>query len=300
VFYWSDSLEFTTSAFNFNFHWGNQFRGGITAGMQAWVVHDGDVGDISPLVIEKLTNGNQADHRNATDMPHIAQGELVNWTYEVTNTTASALSEAEIVITDSQPGVVPVLDTASDTGDDLILSPGETWTYTATAQALDLEGPAPGVTIVQGCGYQSWVRNTYENTGRAEIVGVGVVSEDLSHYCNPFDPTVDSDNDGMPDVIDNCIDVSNGPSTPGMDPSNMQRDTDGDRYGNICDADLNNDGIVNLSDYSAFRAAFGGAAPLTPPQENADFNGDGFVNLSDYSTFRSFFGKEPGPSCCGL
>ena len=72
----------------------------------------------------------------------------------------------------------------------------------------------------------------------------------------------------------------------------MQRDTDGDGYGNVCDADLTGDGQVNLSDYSVFRSNFGSADP------DADFNGDGVVNLSDYSIFRASFGKAPGPSCC--
>jgi hypothetical protein len=100
----------------------------------------------------------------------------------------------------------------------------------------------------------------------------------------------DFDGDGVPDTQDNCIELSNAD----------QRDTDNDGYGNRCDADIAipNDGVVNLSDYSAFRAAFGGTGTLTPAQQNADFNGDGNVNLSDYSIFRSLFGKAPGPSCC--
>ena len=102
----------------------------------------------------------------------------------------------------------------------------------------------------------------------------------------------DSDGDGIPDAQDNCIDK------PNADQRNTNSPVDG--YGNICDADLNNDNIVNLTDYSAFRAAFGGTAPLTPAQEDADFNGDGTVNLSDYSIFRSFFGEAPGPSCVDL
>jgi VCBS repeat-containing protein len=98
----------------------------------------------------------------------------------------------------------------------------------------------------------------------------------------------DFDGDGILDTQDNCIEVANAD----------QRDTDGDGYGNRCDADIAipNDGTVNLSDYSAFRAAFGGTGTLTPAQENADFNGDGNVNLGDYSIFRASFGQAPGPS----
>ena len=109
---------------------------------------------------------------------------------------------------------------------------------------------------------------------------------------------MDSDNDGVPDYQDNCILKPNGPLIPDAG-GNSQRDTDNDGYGNSCDADLNNaDGqnIVNLTDYSAFRSAFG--KPVVPGTltDHADFNGDGVVNLSDYSVFRSSFGKAPGPS----
>ena len=133
------------------------------------------------LDIEKLTNGNQADSANDPDIPRIAQGGTVTWTYQVTNTGDVDVSEAELVVTDSQSGVTPVLDTASDTGGDLILSPGETWIYTATAQALDLSTPPAGVTVVPGCGDG---RNTYENTGRVEVSDTEFFDEDQSHYCN--------------------------------------------------------------------------------------------------------------------
>lgn len=89
-----------------------------------------------------------------------------------------------------------------------------------------------------------------------------------------------ADADNVLDYRDNCILVANS----------NQRDSNGDGFGNICDADLNNDGIVNLSDYSVFRSSFGKTNP------DADFNSDGVVNLSDYSIFRASFGRAPGPS----
>ena len=88
------------------------------------------------------------------------------------------------------------------------------------------------------------------------------------------------DADGAGDACDVCTLVANAD----------QRDTDGDGFGNICDADLNNDLTVNLSDFSLFRTAFGTADP------DADLNGDGAVNLSDFSLFRGMFGNAPGPS----
>ena len=93
---------------------------------------------------------------------------------------------------------------------------------------------------------------------------------------------IDSDGDGVDDAIDNCT----------LEVNADQLDTNGDGFGNICDADLNGDLQTNLSDFSAFRSAFGTAGP------DADFDGNGSVNLSDFSLFRSMFGKAPGPSCC--
>ena len=90
----------------------------------------------------------------------------------------------------------------------------------------------------------------------------------------------DTDGDGVIDTLDNCILVANSD----------QRDTNNDGYGNICDADLDNDGQVGFSDFGLFRSAFGTADP------DADFDGNGSVGFSDVGIFRSLFGSAPGPS----
>ncbi len=101
--------------------------------------------------------------------------------------------------------------------------------------------------------------------------------------------TRDSDADGISDDADNCVLKANGPAI-GDAGGFVQRDTDGDGFGNACDTDLNNDGVTNQADSGMFRAVFGlGNA-------NADFNGDGVVNAVDASVFRSRFGLPPGPA----
>ena len=239
---------------------------------------------IPPAIdIEKLTNGNQADEANDSDVPRIAQGMSVNWTYEVSNTGESAISESEIVVFDDQPGVSPVMDVGSDEGDDMILSPGESWTYTASAQALDLENPPEGITVVPGCNDN---RNTYQNTGRAEVVGTEVFDEDLSHYCNPM--IIDTDNDGILDDQYNCI----------LIPNADQRDTDGDDYGNVCDGDLNNDGGTNTLDLNLYKLAHRSAIGDANYNVHADFNWDGVINTLDLNIYKGLHRKPPGPSCC--
>jgi hypothetical protein len=72
-------------------------------------------------------------------------------------------------------------------------------------------------------------------------------------------------------------------------PNPTQRDTDADGYGNDCDADLDNSGLVNFADLALFRQAFGSSNP------HADFDGNGVVNFADLARFREMFGHPPGP-----
>ena len=91
---------------------------------------------------------------------------------------------------------------------------------------------------------------------------------------------LDSDGDGIADDQDNAIYV----------PNPDQRDTDGDGYGNVVDADLNQDMMVDFFDLSLLDGAFGTS------DANADFNGDGAVDFFDLSIMDGMFGQAPGPS----
>ncbi|MFK8015002.1 MAG: NF038122 family metalloprotease [Gammaproteobacteria bacterium] len=91
---------------------------------------------------------------------------------------------------------------------------------------------------------------------------------------------LDSDEDGVLDSADNCTD----------EPNADQRDTNGDGYGNVCDADLNNDGVINVVDLGRMRSVFFDNDP------DADLNGDGVVNVIDLGRLRGSFFGAPGPS----
>jgi len=95
----------------------------------------------------------------------------------------------------------------------------------------------------------------------------------------------DADLDGINDDLDNCTNAANP----------NQADSDGDGFGNICDADLNNDCIVNAGDLGLFKSVFFTADP------DADFNGDGVVNAIDLGALRVAFFAAPGPGlgACG-
>jgi len=94
----------------------------------------------------------------------------------------------------------------------------------------------------------------------------------------------DTDGDGLMDAYDNCVTAANAD----------QRDSNGDGFGNWCDADLNNDGIVNGVDFGIFSQVFFTRDP------DADLNGDGTVNGVDFGRFSELFFGTPGPSAWAL
>ena len=98
-------------------------------------------------------------------------------------------------------------------------------------------------------------------------------------------PGADADGDGVQDILDNCVNVANG----------NQRDTDDDGLGSVCDADYNNNNVVDLPDFSQLRAAFGSSDGDPAYDANVDTDGSGSVDLGDFSLLRSQFGSAPGP-----
>ncbi len=85
----------------------------------------------------------------------------------------------------------------------------------------------------------------------------------------------DHDSDGTASIDDNC---------PGA-PNPGQEDTDGDGFGNACDHDDDDDGLLD-----AFELAHG-FDPLLPGEEGLDADGDGLDNLAEQAS-----GTDPGAS----
>ena len=90
----------------------------------------------------------------------------------------------------------------------------------------------------------------------------------------------DIDGDGFLYLNDNCTEKDNAD----------QRDTDADGFGNACDSDLNDDGIVNSLDLGLFKQT------MFTAELDADINGDGIVNSLDIGLFKQMYFTQPGPS----
>ena len=82
-------------------------------------------------------------------------------------------------------------------------------------------------------------------------------------------------------ICDNCSVVANPD----------QRDTNADGYGNICDADLDNNGVVQAGDLAIMKERFFTRDP------DADLDGNGIVQAGDLAIMKKMFFQPPGPSC---
>jgi hypothetical protein len=132
------------------------------------------IGIVSEIVIEKATNGEDADTPTG---PSIEVGESVVWTYVVTNPGTVAL--ANVTVIDDQ-GVIPVyID--GDTNGDGLLDPGETWTYEASGTAV--AGEYANVATATGTDPLDLV---VEATDPSHYVGFGV-GIDVEKATNGFD-----------------------------------------------------------------------------------------------------------------
>lgn len=110
--------------------------------------------------------------------------------------------------------------------------------------------------------------------GPQSVIGAGSGSWHLSGASPP-----DTDDDGITDDLDNCTLIANAPQT----------DTDGDGFGNRCDADYNNDCSVDFLDLGMLKSVF------FTQNTAVDTTGDGFIDFLDLGYLKSVFFGAPGP-----
>ncbi len=143
------------------------------------------------------------------------------------------------------------------------------WDYVGPEAPIELTYRLQAMPESAGQSVENWFYNIVDNPGAKE-----------NSYMMTFDVAVgDTDSDGFDDTVDNCLMHSNPD----------QRDTDGDGFGNRCDPDFNQDGIINFADMAALRAAWGTASA------DQDLNGDGTVSEPDLDILRDMFLGAPGP-----
>ena len=75
-----------------------------------------------------------------------------------------------------------------------------------------------------------------------------------------------------------------------------QVDTDGDGYGNQCDADLNNSALITSGDYTILRNVLNQGYSQSANSAKSDINASGLVTSGDYTQLRNKLNTAPGPS----
>ena len=77
-------------------------------------------------------------------------------------------------------------------------------------------------------------------------------------------------------------------------PNSAQTDSDGDGFGNMCDADFDNNGFVNFGDFARFTNAWSINYEGGVYADEFDMNGDGQLNFGDFGLFVRNFNKPVG------
>ncbi len=120
--------------------------------------------------------------------------------------------------------------------------------------------------------------------------GGGFFADGFALQAEDFSGLSDPNGDGVNDVSDNCTAVANN-GNPGTGTAQLDADLDG--YGNICDADLNNSGLVTTADFGILRSVLNQAAGSSPTAAAADLNGSGTVTTADFAILRARLNTAP-------
>ncbi len=247
------------------------------AGVRSEQVDPNDVNDLATTITE-VVDATGADMGVAiSDAPDPVQiGGQLSYSIDVTNFGPQSASNAELLfvvtgdignLTTLTPGCNAVASGVS------CVFPNMTTRQSETVQVTGLVGASVGTIQSAALVAANEADNNEANNQDTESTLVTLA---------------DVDGDSVPDAQDNCVLVAN----------ENQRDTNGDGFGNACDADITNDCAVNFGDLAEFKAAFT-PGPYDP---DADFDGDGFVNFGDLALMKSTFfnGTNPGPGPSGV
>ncbi len=104
----------------------------------------------------------------------------------------------------------------------------------------------------------------------------------------------DTDSDGIGDACDNCRLVANADQRDSNYPEDDNAGKAGiQHYGDLCDPDYTNNGLVDLNDFGIWRTYF--RQPVPPAPVHVDITGNGLIDLNDFGIWRQYFRFPPGP-----
>ena len=131
------------------------------------------------------------------------------------------------------------------------------------------------------------IRHVFAGLLVAGLVGFAPVA--IAGVCN------DADDDGVCDWADNCTETPN-PDQLNTNAGDNEVDANMDFFGNACDADIDNNGVVGWTDRRMLKNASFTRVGDPNYDPDCDFDGDGVIGLPDWNRFRAMNGREPGPA----
>ena len=164
--------------------------------------------------------------------------------------------------------------------------------------------------------------STVQST-EADITIPDISPKESTATINEICPWSDSDLDGVHNLIDNCLEIANGPDLgtcmryfngvfkntgvtctsdnecgSGESCDTYQIDYNSNDIGDACEcyADFDGDSNVYPSDVSIFLGEYGRTDCITNPPCQADIDGDGNVYPSDLSIFLAEYGSTDCPT----
>ena len=142
----------------------------------------------------------------------------------------------------------------------------------------------------EATGDRPWLGKLFLAAVYCDALSFEQVTQNYAAGLPPYSDPVDTDEDGIFDVFDNC------PNTPNADQLNF----DGDVAGDVCDSDIDNDGVANGSDAQAYNNSicrdqdadmcddcsigvdgFGPESDALPNNDGTDTDSDGLCNVGD-------------------
>jgi hypothetical protein len=155
------------------------------------------------------------------------------------------------------------------------------WYFDYAYTLLNNQNGASGFFGSPNGAWENYSNQSYALLVLLRSTGGGCIDTDDDGVCDEEDNCIntpnpeqeDADGDGVGDVCDNCVNTANPD----------QEDTDDDGIGDACEAircDVDEDGDVDLTDLAAIRAARNTLA--SSPTDPRDGNGDGRINSADY------------------
>ena len=242
---------------------------------------DVDVSDtLSVTNVSLATNGTVVNNNNGT-VTYTHDGSETtsdSFTYTINDGTVDS-SVATVNVTVTAVNDEPVLTAlAAVTLEELsTLSIDAGANLTDDDDANDSRGSinwslanAPVGMTISNIGVIDWTPG--ENTGASYTVTVKVAdglednSLEQSQVLNITVTLLDADADTIPDYDDNCLNTAN----------TEQEDLDADNIGDICDLDIDGDGISNVTEEA------NGLDPRDATDALEDLDGDGLTNLEEY------------------